>query len=169
AELREELTALGVTVAVETCDVADRAALAAVLDRIPAGAPLRAVVHAAGVTQQSVPLEKMDVAAIADVVSAKVGGAVNLEALLGDRQLDAFVVFASISGVWGSSGQAAYSAANAYLEALAQCRRARGLAATSVAWGGWAEAGMVADEDAEEHLLARGLASMPVDLALTEL
>ncbi|WP_037843419.1 KR domain-containing protein, partial [Streptomyces sp. NRRL WC-3549] len=71
------------------------------------------------------------------VLRAKVMGADNLDAIFGDRTLDAFVLFSSIAGIWGSGGQAAYAAANAHLDALAEGRRARGLTATSIAWGPW--------------------------------
>ncbi|MEE3920983.1 ketoreductase domain-containing protein [Micromonospora sp. BRA006-A] len=52
-------------------------------------------------------------------------GALHLDALLGDRPLDAFVLFSSIAGVWGSGGQSAYAAGNAFLDALAEQRRGR--------------------------------------------
>ena len=62
------------------------------------------------------------------MVAAKIAGAVHLDALLGERPLDAFVLFSSIAAVWGSGGQGAYAAGNAYLDALAEARRGRGLA-----------------------------------------
>ncbi|WP_425274400.1 type I polyketide synthase [Streptomyces zinciresistens] len=168
AELRDELEALGARVTVAACDVTDRDALAAVLADVPEEFPLSAVFHAAGV-EQAAALVGMSLADAAAVVSAKTAGAAHLDELLGDRELDAFVVFSSIAGVWGSGGQAAYSAANACLDALAQDRRARGLAGTAVAWGPWAEGGMAAAEGVERELARRGLRVMAPALAIAAL
>ncbi|WMF04528.1 type I polyketide synthase [Micromonospora robiginosa] len=163
AELRDELTALGVRVTVAACDVADRDAVAALLGRLDADpAPLTAVVHAAGLNDVA-PLLDTDPDRLAGVSTGKTAGAVHLDELLGDRPLDAFVLFASIAGVWGSGGQAGYAAGNAHLDALAARRHARGLAATSVAWGPWADGGMATD-DAQRELARRGLRAMaPAD------
>ncbi|MGV9855389.1 type I polyketide synthase, partial [Streptomyces sp. NPDC003442] len=165
AELSAELEALGARVTVAACDVADRERLAAVLDAVPEEYPLTAVVHAAGANGAGT-LAETDLADVAAVVSGKVAGAVNLNELLGDRELDAFVVFSSIAGVWGSGGQAAYGAANAYLDALVEERRGRGLAGTAVAWGPWAEGGMAAGDDG---LARRGLPAMAPGLAIAAL
>ncbi|GLX38468.1 hypothetical protein Sros01_45410 [Streptomyces roseochromogenus] len=168
-ELAAELRALGARTTIAACDVADRAALGALLDGLADDpAPLTAVVHAAGLPQFS-PVADTSLTELAAVVSAKVAGAVHLDELLADRELDAFVLFSSVSGVWGSGSQAAYSAGNAFLDALAQHRRARGLAATAVAWGPWAEGGMAADGGAEEYLRRSGLPSLPPALAVSAL
>ncbi|QIB42102.1 type I polyketide synthase [Streptomyces aureoverticillatus] len=163
-----ELEALGARVTVAACDVADREQLAAVLEAVPEEFPLRAVFHAAGV-EQAAELAGMGLADAASVISGKATGAGHLDALLGDRELDAFVVFSSIAGVWGSGGQAAYGAANAYLDALVEDRRGRGLAGTAVAWGPWAESGMATSEGMEGELVRRGLAVIPPTLALAAL
>ncbi|WP_217146112.1 SDR family NAD(P)-dependent oxidoreductase, partial [Streptomyces sp. AC627_RSS907] len=126
---------------IHACDLADRAAVEALLAAV---GPVDAVVHAAGVSEH-VTLVDADEAHVRRVVDGKVDGALHLDALVGD--VDAFVVFSSISGVWGSAGQAAYGAANAALDALIVRRRAQGLSGTAVAWGPWAEVGMAADED----------------------
>ncbi|SCG79469.1 type I polyketide synthase, partial [Micromonospora humi] len=164
--LEAELVTLGSRVTVAAVDVADRDALAAVLDAVAADVPVHAVVHAAGVAP-SLDLAHTDTAAYADVVAGKVLGASHLDALLAGADLDRFVVFSSIAGIWGSGGQAAYAAANAHLDALAAARTARGAPATAVAWGPWAEIGLAADAVSADHLLRRGLRAMPPALAMT--
>ncbi|MER5790654.1 SDR family NAD(P)-dependent oxidoreductase [Streptomyces sp. NPDC001980] len=153
--LREELAALGARVTVEACDITDREAVAALL----AAHPPTAVVHAAGALGLGGAVADDSVAALAEVAAAKVLGARHLDELLGDTPLDAFVLFSSIAGVWGSGGQGAYAAANAHLDALAARRRARGLTAVSVAWGPWAGGGM-ADDEALDRLHRRGLTAL---------
>ncbi|MEU1488454.1 type I polyketide synthase [Streptomyces sp. NPDC005752] len=172
SELRDELVALGAAVTVASCDVTDRAALIELADGLrAAGSPVRAVLHTAGAAA-SHPLAELDADGLEAVLSAKVAGAVNLDAVFteddADTTLDAFVLFSSIAGVWGSGGQAAYAAANAHLDALALSRRARGRAATSVAWGPWGGGGM-AQGEAEAHLLRRGLPAMAPERAVAAL
>ncbi|MFJ8650635.1 type I polyketide synthase [Streptomyces sp. NPDC093546] len=161
-ELAASLEALGCRVTVVACDVADREALAALL----AEHPVTGVVHAAGVVD-TVPLVGVGPEQFAEVLRAKTLGARHLDELV--PEADMFVLFSSIAGVWGSGGQSAYAAANAYLDGLAERRRARGLTATSVAWGPWAEAGMLVDGEAEEHLRRRGLVPLDPGLAVTAL
>ncbi|MGW7008181.1 SDR family NAD(P)-dependent oxidoreductase, partial [Streptomyces sp. NPDC054933] len=164
-DLRAELEALGSQVTIASCDVADRAALAALLDGLP---ELRAVVHTAGAVEVA-PLTTTDVANFAEVMAAKVGGASNLDELLAERELDAFVLFSSNAGVWGSGGQSAYAAANAFLDALAQRRRDCGQVATSVAWGAWGGSGMAAESSVAERLRRRGVLPMRPELAIRAL
>ncbi|MEU9993705.1 type I polyketide synthase, partial [Streptomyces sp. NPDC048045] len=169
-ELAAELVELGAQVTFAACDMTDRESVAALLAGVPA---LDAVVHTAGIERSATlaDIDPSDLGGFADVLAAKAVGARNLHELLGDRPLDAFVMFSSISGVWGSGGQAAYGAANAYLDALAEHRRAAGLPATAVAWGPWADGGMVADAGpgAEAQLRRRGLPSMAPAVAIVGL
>ncbi|WP_221439207.1 type I polyketide synthase [Actinoalloteichus hoggarensis] len=169
ADLLTELTALGVRAEAVACDVTDRAALAALAARLDAeGTPVRAVVHAAGITGHR-PLAETTAAEVAEANHAKVVGARHLHDVFADVELDAFLLFSSIAATWGSGGQGAYAAGNAYLDALAEHRRARGLAATSVAWGPWAGAGMAAADGAEEALRRRGLRPLEPGAALAAL
>ncbi|MER5466867.1 type I polyketide synthase, partial [Streptomyces sp. NPDC002668] len=164
AALKTELEAAGARVTVAACDVADREALAALL----AQHPVNAVVHTAGVDHLE-PLDGMTPGSFADVLSAKAAGALHLDALLAGQELDAFVLFSSIAGVWGSGYQAAYAAANALLDGLAERRRAQGLTATAVAWGPWADGGMAESDGADERLRRRGLIPIPAALAVAGL
>ncbi|WP_373024732.1 type I polyketide synthase [Streptomyces yangpuensis] len=163
-DLVAELVGRGTQVTVEACDVADREAVRALLDTVPADRPLTAVVHAAGVMQRIAPLSELTLEEFAAVAEAKAGGALHLDELLGDRPLDAFVMFSSGSAVWGSAGQAAYGSANSFLDALAERRRARGATATSVAWGPW-DGGMV-DADLNAALTRIGTPPIEARLAL---
>ncbi|MEE1742970.1 SDR family NAD(P)-dependent oxidoreductase, partial [Streptomyces sp. JV184] len=167
-ELESELMALGVRVTVATCDVADRDALDKLVARIAAdGEPVRAVIHAAGTTDTA-PLAGTDLDLLARVTSAKVFGAQHLDDIFRNTDLDAFVLFSSGAGIWGGGGQGAYAAANAYLDALAQQRRARGQTALSVAWGLWGGGGM-ADGEVGDSILSRGVRVMNPDQALAAL
>ncbi|WP_225829247.1 type I polyketide synthase [Streptomyces naphthomycinicus] len=163
AELAGELTALGARVDVVACDAADRAALTRVLAEHPVGA----VFHLAGIERYR-PLDELTPADLAEVAAAKITGALLLDELTRDRELSAFVLFTSGAGVWGSSGQAAYAAANAHLDALAARRRAEGLPATAVAWGHWDGAGM-SDGPARAQMLRWGLPAMAPDRAVAAL
>ena len=153
--LREELTSLGAeTVTVAACDAADKNALAAVLAGIPAEHPLTAVLHTAGTVNDGT-LTSLTVDQVRSVMAAKVDSAVNLHELTQDLDLGAFVLFSSAAGLLGSPGQANYSAANTFLDTLAYHRHTRKQAATSIAWGLWAQAsGMTA------HLSQQDLARM---------
>ena len=169
AELKAELAAAGVPTTIAACDVADRDALAQlIVQAAAAGSPVRSVVHAAGVGA-SEALAETSLEAFAGVVRAKIAGAVNLDTLLDGEALDDFVLFSSISGIWGSGGQSAYSSANAYLDALAESRRGRGQVATSISWGPWAGGGMAADDGRAAGLRRRGLPALDPDAALASL
>jgi mycoketide-CoA synthase len=139
AELVAELEAAGAQVQVVACDVAERAALAKVIADIPVQHPLSGVVHAAGVLDDAVVTsltpERVDV-----VLRAKVDAAWNLHELTRDLDVSAFVMFSSMAGLVGSSGQGNYGAANSFLDGLAAHRRAHGLPAISLGWGLWDQA-----------------------------
>ncbi|MFC9916544.1 type I polyketide synthase, partial [Streptomyces sp. NPDC127197] len=167
SELATELAAEGVRLTVAACDAADREALAGVLEQLKAdGERLRTVVHAAAFIELA-SLAESGLDEFADVLAAKVAGAAHLDELLGSDDLDAFVLFSSIAGVWGSGDHGAYAAANAYLDALAEQRRAQGLKASSIAWGVWNvwDPERLPEGVKPEQLQARGLPFLDPDTA----
>ncbi len=136
--LQAELEELGAEVAIRACDVADRAAVEALLAAIDPRHPLTAVVHSAGVLDDGV-LTSLGPDQLDRVLRPKVDGAAHLHELTAHLDLAAFVLFSSVAGTFGGAGQGNYSAANAFLDGLAEQRRAQGLPAVSLAWGLWAE------------------------------
>src|SRR6185312_12377400 len=134
--LQAELQELGASVEIAACDVADRDQLAARIEAIDPAHPLGALLHAAGVLEDAT-IARMTPEQLQSVFAAKATAACNLHELSRGLELSAFVLFSSAAGVLGAPGQGNYAAANRFLDALAQQRRAEGLAASSIAWGLW--------------------------------
>lgn len=128
AELKAELTRMGAKVTLAACDVADRQALAAILAKEER--PLTAIMHA----------QRQPDAISARTLRSAVAGALNLDELTQAMDLAAFVLFSSSAGALGASGRGDQAAAAVFLDAVAQRRHARGLAALSLASGAWGRA-----------------------------
>ncbi|SCL14086.1 Acyl transferase domain-containing protein [Micromonospora nigra] len=168
-DLTAELTDLGVRVTVARCDVSDREQVAALLAAAPDDTPVTAVLHTAAVLDDGI-VDTATAQRLHTVAAPKCAAAVHLDELTRDLDLDAFVLFSSVAGTTGNAGQGAYGAANAYLDALAERRRAEGLPALSVAWGAWRGAGLPADnERAQQRLRRGGMVGMDPELAVEAL
>jgi acyl transferase domain-containing protein len=147
----EDLTLAGAHVRVEAVDVADRAALERVFASIAATLPpLGGIVHAAGVLDDGVLIQQ-SWDRFERVFRPKIDGAWHLHELSAHLALRFFVLFSSAAALLGSPGQGNYTAANAFLDALAHHRRASGRAAVSIAWGPWRETGMASAGDIRQQ------------------
>ena len=151
----QKLRTAGAEVLVLQADVADATALATALTACRAAAPLRGVIHAAGVLDDGI-LRNQNAERLARVMQPKVQGAWHLHSLTQDDALDFFVCF-SAAALLGSVGQGNYAAANAFLDALAHHRHHNGLPALSIQWGPWAEVGMAARTSTQTTLHSGGL------------
>jgi acyl transferase domain-containing protein/acyl carrier protein len=141
-ETLHELEEAGARVVIAQADVSQREQVESVLaeagKHMP---PLRGVIHLAGVLDDGVLLQQTW-PRFAKVMAPKIAGAWNLHVLTQHTPLDFFVLFSSVASLIGSPGQGNYSAANAFLDALAFHRRAQRLPAVSINWGPWAGDGM---------------------------
>jgi acyl transferase domain-containing protein/acyl carrier protein len=160
-----ELEAAGAVVGVYRGDVADRAALAAVLCEIRATLPpLRGVVHAASVIDDHLTSD-LDNDGINRVFRPKLDGAWALHELTRDDPIELFLLFSSATTLIGAPGQGAYVAANTALEALARERHAEGRPALAIAWGPIEDAGYLAARRDMREALVRRLATTPLTAA----
>ncbi|WP_345660027.1 SDR family NAD(P)-dependent oxidoreductase, partial [Streptomyces iranensis] len=149
--LISELGELGAQVDTAACDVSDRAGLAQVLAGVSPEHPLTAVIHTAGVLDDGV-VESLSPQRLDTVLRPKADGAWHLHELTRDADLAAFVMYSSAAGVMGGAGQGNYAAANAFLDALAEQRRAEGLPALALAWGLWEDtSGLTAKLTGTDH------------------
>ncbi|HXV37365.1 MAG TPA: SDR family NAD(P)-dependent oxidoreductase, partial [Myxococcota bacterium] len=167
ARALEELRAAGAQVRVLRADVSERAAVDRVLAEIDAEMPpLRGVIHAAMVLKDRL-IADLNHERMREVWAPKVHGAWNLHAATLGRELDCFVLFSSLSSVFGIGGQANYASGNAFLDALSYQRQAAGLPSVTISWGYLADVGWVARHDEiGQRLKALGVKSFTPRQAL---
>jgi acyl transferase domain-containing protein len=157
----------GVTVLAAQADVTQADSLSALFATIETMPPLDGVIHAAGTVNYQ-PIATMPYEALETVLAAKVTGTWLLHERTQHLDLNFFVVFSSIASVWGSTGQAHYAAANAFLDSFAQARRLQKLPALSINWGPWAGGGM-ASEEAQQWLTRMGIRFLQPQQAIAAL
>lgn len=146
-----DLRKSGVDVCVEQIDMASSEQAMKLLDRIRSTRPpLTAIFHAAGVLEDAV-LGREEWSHYTRSTAAKLEGAWNLHRLTQSDPLKLMVFFSSAASILGSAGQGSYAASNAFLDALAHFRTARGMQTLSVNWGAWASGGMAARLSAEHR------------------
>ncbi len=127
--------------------------------------PLRGVLHCAS-TLDDAPLAQMLPSQLKSVLASKTYGAWNLHELTQGLPLDFFVLFSSGAALIGPPGSANYAAGNAFLDALAEYRRQRGLTALSIGWGLWGDVGMVTGSDRQNRIKLSGFRTMPAATAV---
>ncbi len=149
------------------CELSDGAQVAELIHRARRRwGRIDGVLHCAGQTRDAL-VPNLSGADLAAVLDAKCAGTRHLDAALGDSPLDWFALFSSMTALLGNAGQAAYGAANAYLDAYATRREARRAAGdchgttVSIGWPLWADGGMrIAPEAADDMRRHRGMEAL---------
>ncbi|MDT5120224.1 MAG: hypothetical protein QOE30_5963 [Mycobacterium sp.] len=150
-------------------DIGDESQVAELLGRIRAELPpLAGVAHLAGVLDDAL-LAQQSMERFRTALAPKAFGAYHLDRLTKDDNLDFFIVYSSVSSVLGPPGQANYATANALLDGLIADRKAKGLPATGVNFGPWAQGGMASSEAARANLGVQGLIPLEPSAALSAL
>ncbi len=169
-EALADLERRGARVVVRAADVTRAEDVAATLAAIDRELPtLRGVFHAAMVLEDAL-LVNLDRERMARVLAPKLEGTWNLHLATRNRSLDHFVMFSSLSSVFGHAGQGAYASANAFLDAMAWHRRSLGQPATTINWGHLGEVGYLARRaELGDRLERQGVLSFRVAQAMEAL
>ena len=154
----DRLAAQGNEVVYWPCDVADRTEVETLLEKIRSRfTRIDGIVHSAGVVQDAYITNKTwD--GFRQVISAKIDGIVNLDAVSAADKLDFFIAFSSISAVLGNLGQSDYAYANCFMDRFCAMRRRlcengeRSGLSLSVNWPLWDETGMTVSETVRNSL-----------------
>ncbi|KAL1648273.1 Type I Iterative PKS [Didymella pomorum] len=163
----EALRRVGANVVVRSCNVSNREEVENLvrhgLSTLP---PIRGVIHGAMVLHD-VLFENMNYEQYTSVISSKVQGAWNFYHALSTNTaaLDFFVLISSAAGAVGNRGQAAYAAANTFLNGFAQFLLARGINSASLDLTAVSDAGYLAEDADKAAEVARNLGSDTICLA----
>ncbi|MBG1258279.1 type I polyketide synthase [Nostoc sp. BAE] len=159
---------MGAKIAIAQGDVAQWSDMVRVFEEIKTSMPpLGGIIHAAGMLHDGI-LRQQEWKSFEQVMAAKVKGTWILHTLSQQLQLDFFVTFSSAAALLGSPGQGNYAAANAFMDALTDYRRASGLPGLSINWGLWKDAGMATSLGNRDQvrLAAQGMESIPLEQGL---
>lgn len=161
--LVKEMQAHGTSLYVLGCDASDATSVKTSLDSIKASIPpIRGIIQAAMVLQDSI-FEQMTHTQWQAATLPKIQGTQNLHEYFSGETLDFFIMLSSVVSVVGNTGQAAYGAANSYLDGLARYRNTHGLTGHSINVGVVSDAGVVSQNDDLARMLAsRGYSTITV-------
>ncbi|KAI0896241.1 acyl transferase domain-containing protein [Annulohypoxylon nitens] len=158
-DLVDEAAQVGAEIVVRRADVASASSVDDLVKNGLQGLPpVRGVVHGAMVLDD-VLFEKMKYEQYTTVMESKVYGAWNFHNALSDAPLDFFVAISSVAGAVGNRGQAAYAAANCFLNAFVQFRLAQGLPASSLDLTAISDSGYLAEDLEKAAEVAKNLGS----------
>jgi len=151
----DKLTADGIKITVIKADIGSAKDVKSLIKKAgSAKVPLKGVFHLAMVIDDA-PLSALTPERLRVVMAPKAHGAWLLHEETKALALDCFVMFSSVSSIFGNPAQGNYAAANAFLDSLAHHRRALGLPALAINWGVLGGEGYVARNERVAEFLAR--------------
>lgn len=139
------------TIQTRSVDVSNREQVQKLIAELNSDNLLKGIIHAAGAAIKAPLIDHKD-EDVDYLFSAKVKGAWHLHELSQHCDLDFFVVYSSISSVFGSNKESVYSAANSFLDLLIAERQRLGLPGTAIQWGPWGEVGMANKRSRDQGL-----------------
>ncbi|WP_038900906.1 non-ribosomal peptide synthetase [Dickeya dadantii] len=151
-------------------EVADTEALQAAVSKAEAhwGALITGVFHFAGVMDERL-LEDETPETLARVFASKVSGAQSLLEIFSTRANSFLVLSSSVNGTFGGFGAGAYSAANAWLDALPSAAASANISIYSVAWSQWRNIGISHGSPFNKLAEAKGFQSLGAKQGLVSL
>ena len=152
----------GATVKIFEMDVLDKTSLERVVKDIRTSCPPIAGVANGAMVLEDQLFANMSTDMMRRVLGPKIDGSKNLDDVFHDDDLDFFILFSSVTCVFGNMGQSNYTAANGYLNGLARQRRRRGLAASAIDIGRVAGIGYIEAAGQAVHDQIRKLQLPPV-------
>ncbi|KAI2643595.1 ketoacyl-synt-domain-containing protein [Xylaria nigripes] len=158
-ELIDEAEKFGAEIVVKRCDVSNPTDVEELVNiGLQGMPPIRGLIHGAMILRD-VLFEKMTYDDYTAVIESKVQGGWNFHRALINTPLDFFVAISSIAGMVGNRGQAAYAAANSFLNSLVQHRLAMGLPASSLDLTAITDCGYLAEDLEKAAEVAKNMGS----------
>ncbi len=161
ADLQSELASGGTTLVEVAADAADPVAMGELFARFGADLPPLDGIYLAALSGGAGQLTELGSDDVAAMFRPKVDAVSVCHALSLTTPVRRFVLFSSITGVFGSRWLGHYTAANAFADAFAYARRAIGLPASVIDWGLWKSWA-----DAQPETASAGLTPLPNDVAI---
>ncbi|KAI1650191.1 ketoacyl-synt-domain-containing protein [Daldinia loculata] len=155
------------SIVVKTCDIASEDDVYQIVkectETLP---PICGVIHAAMMLHDGL-IEGMTHDSYVSAIRAKVKGTWNIHNALEsiNARLDYFVLLSSAAGIVGSRGQAAYAAANTFLDGFASCRVAQGLPGVSLDLTAVTGAGYISQNSAREEEITKNFGGQSISEA----
>ncbi|KAK0118205.1 hypothetical protein ONS95_012509 [Cadophora gregata] len=127
-----------------SCDIAEHDQVRKFVKQcIGEGLRIRGLVQCAMVLRDSM-FDNMTYEQWSESTRPKIQGTLNLHLCL-PQDMDFFIILSSMAGVIGNPGQANYSAAGTFQDALSRHRRSKGLASTTIDLGVVSDVGYIAE------------------------